>query len=62
MIAEEIQDLGKKLEANIGKLHETLNREIERSKTKQIDNQNKITKIQNSLEKPIENYISQKNK
>ena len=45
-----IQDLGNKLEANIDKLQETLNKEIEDSKFKRVEMQNTITEIKNSLE------------
>ena len=46
-----IQDFGKKLDARIDKLEETLNKEIGDIKIKQAEVQNLITEIKISLER-----------
>ena len=45
MIVKKIQDLGNKLEENIDKLQETLNKETEDLKIKQAKIQNTITEL-----------------
>ena len=50
MTVKMIQDLGNKLEAKIDKLQETLNKEIEYLRIKQVEVQNTINEIKNSLE------------
>ena len=47
-----IQDLGNKLEANIDKLQETLNKEIEDLQIKQAEMHNTTTDIKKSLDRP----------
>ena len=51
MIVKMIQDFGKKLDARIDKLEETLNKEIGDIKIKQAEVQNLITEIKISLER-----------
>ena len=50
MIVKMIQDLGNKLEAKIDKLQETLSKDIQDVRIKQLEMQNTITEIKNSLE------------
>ena len=45
-----MQDIGNKLEANMGNLQETLSKEIQDIKLKQEEMQNTISEIKNSLE------------
>ena len=50
------------MEARIDQLEETLNKEIEDLKTKQVEIQNSITKIKNSLKETNSRLHRQKNK
>ena len=50
MMLKMIQDIGNKLEAKIDNLQQTLSKETQDLKRKQVEMQNTITEIKNSLE------------
>ena len=50
MIVKMIQDLGKRMEAKIEKMQETLNKDLEELKNKQTEMNNKITEMKTTLE------------
>ena len=56
-----MQDIGKKLEAKMDNLQETLTKEIQDIKLKQEEMQNTITEIKNSLEAANSRIQRQKN-
>ena len=50
MIVKMIQDLGKRMEANIEKMQETFNKDLEELKNKQTEMNNTITEMKTTLE------------
>ena len=50
MIVKMIQDLGKRMEAKIGKMQEMFNKDLEEFKNKQTQMNNKITEMKSTLE------------
>ena len=50
MIVKMVQDLGKRMEAQIEKIQEMFNKELEELKNKQTEMNNTITEMKNTLE------------
>ena len=56
MVVKMIDDLGNKLEAKTDKLKETLSKEIQDLRIKQVDMQNTITEIKIHKKQPMAEY------